>query len=67
MWDYTGRRDLTRFSYDQLREAKINDGVRAVTSLKKKSTMPKNFGTKAFSKSNPRTEVRTFYSLIEFF
>jgi hypothetical protein len=35
--------------------------------LKKKSTMPKNFGTKAFSKSNPRTEVCTFYSLIKFF
>jgi hypothetical protein len=36
MWDYTGRRDLTRFSSDELKEAEIDDGVRAVTSLKKK-------------------------------
>jgi hypothetical protein len=46
MWDYTGCRDLTRFTSDDLREAKINDGVCAITSLKKKkSTVPKNFGT----------------------
>jgi hypothetical protein len=31
MWDYTDRRDLTQFSSDELREAEINDGVRAVT------------------------------------
>jgi hypothetical protein len=68
MWDYTGRRDSTRFSSDELREAEIDDGVRAVTSLKKKSALPKNFGTKAFSfrKSHPRTEVCTFCSLIKF-
>jgi hypothetical protein len=30
MWDYTGRRDPTRFSFDELREAEIDDGVRAV-------------------------------------
>jgi hypothetical protein len=57
MWDYTGRRDPTRFSSDELKEAEINDGVCAVTSLKKKSIVPKIFGTEAFSKSNPRTEV----------
>jgi hypothetical protein len=67
VWDYTGRRDSTRFSFDELREAEIDDRVRVVTSLKKKSTVPKNFGTEAFSKSNPHTEVRTFCSLIEFF
>jgi hypothetical protein len=66
MWDYTSRRDSTRFSSDELREAKIDDGVRAVTCLKKKSAMPKNFGTEAFSKSHPRTEVCTFCSLIKF-
>jgi hypothetical protein len=63
MWDYTSRRDSTQFSSDELREAEIDDEVCAVTSLKKKSTMPKNFGTNAFSKSHPRTKV---CSLIEF-
>jgi hypothetical protein len=57
MWDYTGHRDPTQFSSDELREAEIDDRVRAVTSLKKKSTVPKIFGTEAFSKSHPRTEL----------
>jgi hypothetical protein len=57
MWEYTGRRHPTRFSSDELREAEINDGVRVITSLKKKSTVPKIFGTEAFSKSHPRTKV----------
>jgi hypothetical protein len=51
MWDYTDHRDSTRFTSDELKEAEINDGVRAVTSLMKKTAMPKNFGTEAFSKS----------------
>jgi hypothetical protein len=57
MWDYTDRQDPTRFSSDELKEAKIDDGVRVVTNLKKKSIVSKVFGTEAFSKSNPRTEV----------
>jgi hypothetical protein len=67
MWDYAGRQDPMRFSSDELREAEIDDGVRAVTSLKKKSPMPKNFGTEAFSKSHPRTEVCSFYFLLGLF
>jgi hypothetical protein len=66
MWDYTGRRDSARFSSDKLKEAEIDEGVRAVTSLTKKMTVPKNFGMEAFSKSHPRTEVRAFAYLIEF-
>jgi hypothetical protein len=58
MWYYTDRRDPTRISSDELKEVKIDDGVLAVTNLKKKSTVPKIFGTVAFSKSHPRTEVR---------
>jgi hypothetical protein len=57
MWDYAGHRDPTQFSSDELREAEIDDGVHAVTYLKKKSTVPKIFGMKAFSKAHPRTEV----------
>jgi hypothetical protein len=57
MWDYTDRRNPTWISSDELKEAKIDDGVRTVTSLKKKSIMPKIFGAVAFSKSHPRTEV----------
>jgi hypothetical protein len=57
MWDYSNRRDTTRISFDKPKEAEIDDGVRAVTNLKKKSTVPKIFGAVAFSKSHPRTEV----------
>jgi hypothetical protein len=32
MWDYTGRRDSTRFTFNELREAEIDEGVRAVLS-----------------------------------
>jgi hypothetical protein len=58
MWDYTDRRDLTRISSEELKEAEIDDSVRAVTNIKKKSIVPKVFGVVAFSKSYPRTEVR---------
>jgi hypothetical protein len=40
-----------------LKEAEINDSVRAITNIKKKSIVPKVFGAVAFSKSFPRTEV----------
>jgi hypothetical protein len=56
MWDYTDRQDSTRISPDELKESEIDDGVRAVTKLKK-SIVPKVFGIAAFSKLNPRTEV----------
>jgi hypothetical protein len=52
MWDYTDRRDPTRISSNELKEAEIDDGVHVVTNLKKKSIVPKVFGTEAFSKSN---------------
>jgi hypothetical protein len=52
MWDYTGRWDPTRFSFDELREAEIDDVVRVVTSLRNKSTVPKIFGTEDFIKSH---------------
>jgi hypothetical protein len=58
MRDYTDRRDPTRVSSNELKEAEINDGVRAITNLKKKSIVPNIFYTVAFSKSHPRTEVR---------
>jgi hypothetical protein len=53
MWDYIDRRDPTRVSSDKLKEAEVDDGVRAVTNLKKTSTVPKIFGVVAFSKSHP--------------
>jgi hypothetical protein len=64
MWDYTDRRDPTQISSDELKEAEIDDGVHAVTSLKKKSVVPKVFGAVAFSKSHPRTEVLLLSLLI---
>jgi hypothetical protein len=57
MWEYTDRRDPTRMTSDEVKENEIDDGVRTVTKIKKKSVMPKNFGAVAFSKSFPRTEV----------
>jgi hypothetical protein len=50
-----------------LREAEIDERVHAITSLKKKSPVPKNFGMEAFSKSHPRTEVLIFCFLLGFF
>jgi hypothetical protein len=58
MWDYNDHRDSTRISSDELHEAEIDDCVRAVTNIKKKSIMPKTFSAVAFSKAFPRTEVR---------
>jgi hypothetical protein len=58
MWDYTDHQDPTHVSSDKLKEAKIDDGVCAVTNLMKTSTVLKIFGAVAFSKSHPRTEVR---------
>jgi hypothetical protein len=57
MWDYSDRRDSTQISSDELREAEIDECVRAVTNIKKKSPVPKVFGAVAFSKAFPRTEV----------
>jgi hypothetical protein len=57
MWDYSDRRDSTRISSDELREAEIDECVRAVTNIKKNLPMPKVFGAVAFSKAFPRTEV----------
>jgi hypothetical protein len=59
MWDYTDRRDQTRISSDKLKEAEIDDSVHAVTNIKKKAFVPKIFGAVAFSKTFPRTEVRS--------
>jgi hypothetical protein len=59
MWDYTDRRDPTRISSDELKEAEIDDSVRAITNIKKKAFVPKIFGVVAFSKTFQRTEVHS--------
>jgi hypothetical protein len=53
MWDYIDRRDSTQFTFDELKEAEIDDGVRTITSLTKRMAVPKNFGTETFSKYHP--------------
>jgi hypothetical protein len=65
MWDHTGRQNSTRLTSDELKEAEIDDGVCAVTSLTKKTNVPKNFGMEAFSKSHPRTKICVSSYLIE--
>jgi hypothetical protein len=57
MWEYTDRRDPTRISSNELREAEIDDNVCAVTNIKKKAFVPKIFGAVDFSKTFPHTEV----------
>jgi hypothetical protein len=58
MWDYSDCRDSTRISSDELREAEIDECMRVVTKIKKKSPVPKAFSAVAFCKAFPRTEVR---------
>jgi hypothetical protein len=53
MWDYSDRRDLTRISQDELREAEIDECIHTVTNIKKKNPVPKVFGAMAFSKAFP--------------
>jgi hypothetical protein len=57
MWEYSGRRDPTRFSSDELKEIEIDDAVRAISALTKKTDVSKEFGTEPFDKAHPRTEV----------
>jgi hypothetical protein len=57
MWDYSDRWDSTRISLDELREAEIDECMRAIMNIKKKSPVPKVFGVVTFSKAFPRTEV----------
>jgi hypothetical protein len=42
-----------------LKEAEIDDSVRAITNIKKKAFVPKIFGAVAFSKAFSRTEVHS--------
>jgi tRNA A37 threonylcarbamoyladenosine dehydratase len=65
MWEYLGRRDPTRLSVDELKEAKVDDKVHALTSLLKKHDVPKVFGTEPFSKAHPRTEVLSLSKLFD--
>jgi hypothetical protein len=57
MWDYSDRRDSTQISQDELHKAEIDECVRAITNINKKSAVPKAFGTVAFSKAFTRTKV----------
>jgi hypothetical protein len=57
MWEYSGRRDLTRFSSDELKEIEIDNAVCTVSVLTKKTDVPKEFGTEPLDKAHPRTEV----------
>jgi hypothetical protein len=57
MWEYSGHKDPTRFSSDELKEIEIDDVVRAVSALMKKADVLKEFGTEPFNKAHPRTEV----------
>jgi hypothetical protein len=51
MWAYSGRKDSTRLLVDKLKEAKVDEKVRTLTSLLKKHDVPKVFRTEHFSKA----------------
>jgi hypothetical protein len=57
MWEYSCRRDSTRLSVDELKEAKVDEKVCTLNSLLKKHDVPMVFGTEPFSKAHPHTEV----------
>jgi hypothetical protein len=61
MWDYSGRKDPTRLSSDKLKDVEIDDTVRDVIMLTKKSIVPKEFGIEPFNKTCPRAEVNAFF------
>jgi hypothetical protein len=44
MWDYSGRKDPTRLSSDELKDIEIDNVVHAITALTKKSDVPRNLG-----------------------
>jgi hypothetical protein len=60
MWDYLGRKDPTHLSSDKMKDIDMDDGVRTISMLMKKTDVPKEFGTEPFSKAHPRTEVYVF-------
>jgi hypothetical protein len=60
MWYYSRRKDPTQLSSDELKNIEVDDTVRDVNALMKKSAIPKEFGTEPFSKACPRDEVNTF-------
>jgi hypothetical protein len=57
MWEYSGRRDSTQLSVDELKENEFDERVCVLSSLAKKYEMPKVFGTEPFYKTRPRAEV----------
>jgi hypothetical protein len=53
MWDYSGCKDPTRLSSDELKDIEIDNAVRAIIALTKKSVVLNEFGTEPFSKACP--------------
>jgi hypothetical protein len=51
MWEYSGCKDSTQLSVDELKEAEVDEKVRTLTSLLKKHDVPKVFRTEHFSKA----------------
>jgi hypothetical protein len=60
MWDYSDRRDSTHISSDELREAEIDECVRAVTNIKKKSPVPKVFGAWPLARPFPAPRYASY-------
>ena len=57
MWEYSGRRDSTRISSDELKDEEVDNRVRQFTNLQKKDEVPTNFPKNPFDKDTARTEV----------
>ena len=57
MWEYSGRRDSTRISSDELKDEEVDNRVRQFTNLHRKDAVPKDFPKSPFDRDTARTEV----------
>ena len=57
MWEYSGRRDSTRISSDELKDEEVDNRVRQFTNLHKKDAVPKDFLRSPLDRDTARTEV----------
>jgi hypothetical protein len=57
MWEYSGRKDSTRFTEDELKIDELDTKVRQFTKLHKKDELPRDFPTEPLEKNSKRTKV----------
>jgi hypothetical protein len=61
MWDYSGRKDPTQLSSDEMKDIDMDDGVRTISVLTKKPMCQRNLGLSLSAR--PTLELRYMFSL----